>query len=149
MSLLFYPQKSHRRASAEANKNHSGVGQFSVPLGPSAGDQGAKISNISETNKKKSRIFSESCLKTKNWPRKTSYNRVKETKRQGRTYRYCSILNKSLRLFGWLRLGFPKGEWQSALGGLGVCLRENEAGDMGLYIALLHCIYFSRKWRKR
>ena len=27
-----------------------------------------------------------------------------------------------------MRTGFPKEEWQSALGGLGVCLRENGGG---------------------
>ena len=58
----------------------------------------------------------------------------------------CCI--EGLQLLGRMCQGFPKEEWKSALGGLGVCHRENGARD-GIYIALLHCFYFSRKWRKK
>ena len=41
-----------------------------------------------------------------------------------------------LRLFGQLRQGFPYGKSESAIGGLGVCLREN-GGGLYCIIALL------------
>ena len=54
---MIYPQKSHRRASAEAIIAIRSNQQASVPLGPSAGVQGAKVRNKSQMNKKKTRIF--------------------------------------------------------------------------------------------
>ena len=50
MLLLFYPQKSHRRASAEAWMKYIRFDNFPVPLGPSAGVQGAKIRKTLESN---------------------------------------------------------------------------------------------------
>ena len=46
MLLLFYPQKSHRRASTEAKMKYSRALQLSVPLGQSAGVRGQRYESF-------------------------------------------------------------------------------------------------------
>ena len=46
------------------------------------------------------------------------------------------------------RAGFPKGERQSAIGGLGVCLRENGAGYGGLYCIIALLLLFEEVEKK-